>query len=101
MFYRVIALCLQKVVMQKTKNSEIQFSPQTVLKGTLKGFELNKRRIPEYGKIKIPSKLSTNNWIQKDMKYKTSKWNINKVFIPSERSMEFENNAFVQKSMEQ
>ncbi len=87
--------------MQKIKNSEIQFSPQTVLKGTLRGTELNKRRIPEYGKIKIPAKSSAKNWIQKDMKYKTSKWNVNKVFIPSERSMEFENNAFVQKSMEQ
>jgi hypothetical protein len=87
--------------MDKTSNSEIQFSPQTVLKGTLKGKELNIRRIPEYGKLKMPSSLSTNNWIQKDTKYKISKWNINKIFIPSERTMEFENNAFVQKSMEQ
>jgi hypothetical protein len=87
--------------MQKIKNSEIQFSSQMVLKGSLNASELNKRRIPELGKLKMPVNTSKNKWIQKDLKYKIAKWNLNMVFIPSERSMEFNKIANVQQSMEQ
>jgi hypothetical protein len=87
--------------MQKIKNSEIQFSSQMVLKGSLNASELNKRRIPELGKLKMPANTSKNKWIQKDLKYKIAKWNLNMVFIPSERSMEFNKIANVQQFMEQ
>ncbi len=87
--------------MRKTRNNEVQFSSQMVLKGSLKVAELNKRRIPELGKLKMPLNTSKNKWIQKDLKYKIAKWNLNKVFIPSERSMEFNNSAVVQKFIEQ
>lgn len=76
--------------MLKKKNSEIHFTPQTVLKGSFKSTSFYKRRIPEFAKIAVPSKSLDNKWIQKDLKYKIAKWSAGMVYIPTPRSMGFE-----------
>lgn len=81
----------RKVRMQKKKNSDIQFTSQTVLKGSFKGTSFYKRRIPEFAKIVVPSQPLDNKWIQKDLKYKITKWSVSKLYLPTPRSMGFEN----------
>jgi hypothetical protein len=80
----------KNVRMQVKKNGEIEFAPQMVLSGSIRGTSFYKRRIPEYSKIRVSSEEQNKKWIQKDLKYQITKWSVNKLYLPTPRSMEFE-----------
>jgi hypothetical protein len=76
--------------MQRIKKYSRSFEPYEVLRGSINDIQSKERRLPEKSKIHLVENNSTQKfWIGKDLKHKIPKWEIDKVFIPHQRSIDF------------